>query len=284
VSYLVTNVPAQGLAGGWDIFGKKAKEKRKLQLGLQAQSFQEKMSLKRYEQEKAAVETFRDKTSAKLAEVETAAVEATSAMEKARKLAVKPELRGDPILDEFQERVAQLEQAIVQVQTGTVVDTATFDTHRLAISYSDAQAALIAMRSIGNRAVELVTLLKDRLREISAEQIRAKKLRQQQALLAQQEAKRQAELRREQELKRRDAALKAKEEAERRAASELRRLDNELRNERRALQRAKTQLTDHKRRMAEEAAREESRAIRKREVSALRSSFRSRRASLARTR
>lgn len=262
MSYLVMNRPLQGLGGGWDIFGKKAKEKRKERVQLAAQSFQEKMTLKRYEQERAAVETFRDKISAKLAEVEAAAYEATEAMERARKLAVKPILRGDPVLEEFQQQVSELETAIVQVQTGTVVDTATFDTHRLAISYSDAQAALIAMKSIGNRALELVALLKNRIREVEAERVRLEQLREQRAELARQEEKQRAEMQREAELKQREAELEAKREADRQAAVELRRLDAQIRDERRALSRARTLLQEEKARRADLAARKAERKAR----------------------
>jgi hypothetical protein len=256
--------------GGWDIFGKKAKEKRKLKLGMQAQTFQEKMTLKRYEQEKDAIETFRAKINAKMEEVEVAALEGTSAMEKARKWALKPELEGDPILDEFSDKVGELETAIVQVQTGTVIDTATFDTHRLAISYSDAQAALIAMKSITNRAVELSTLLKERMREIEAERIRMELVKEERAALAEQERKRQAEFQREAELKQRALEQKNKEAQRRQQARALQKLNDDLRKERQKLSTIRRRIDELRTRKADEAARQADREQRLASMRAMR--------------
>jgi hypothetical protein len=262
MSYLVLDNSIAGLAGGWDIFGKQAKEKRKLKLGMQAQSFNEKMTLHRYEQEKAAIETFREKIRGKMEEVEVQALEGTAAMEKARKLSIRPELEGDPILDEFSEKVGELETAIVQVQTGTVIDTATFDTHRLAISYSDAQAALIAMRSITNRAVELSTLLKERMREIESERIRMEQLKKEREELAEIERKRAADFAREAELKQR--AIDQRNEADRKkaVAAALRKATDKLRSERRKLDTVRRRIDELKQRRADDARRKAEQAQR----------------------
>ena len=255
MSYLTADPSIAGLAGGWDIFGKQAKEKRKLKLGMQAQTFQEKMTLNRYEQEKAAIETFRTKISAKLEEVEVAALEGVAAMEKARKLSIRPELEGDPILDEFGDKVGELETAIVQVQTGTVVDTATFDTHRLAISYSDAQAALIAMKSITNRAIELSSLLKERMREVEAERIRMDQVQKEREALQELERKRLADFNRERELKQRALDVKQREDQKRANAAALRKVTDELRGERRKLDSVRRRIDELRARKVEEARR-----------------------------
>lgn len=238
-----------------DVFGKKAKQRRKERVQLAAQSFQEKLTLKRYEQEKEAIETFRAKINAKLGEIERTAAEVASVISEIRRVAEDPILEGDPILDEVDQALADFETGLVQIQSGTVVDTATFDTHKLAISYADAQAALIAMTSLRTRGQGILEDLRGRIEALKAEKIRLEELRRKKQELAQQERVRQEALRREQELRQREEAARRQREQQQQVVQQYREVLDELRSERRAVDRLRQQIERVKARRAEASSR-----------------------------
>jgi len=244
-----------------DVFGLRAKEARKAaeeqqehERMLQAQTFEQRRLVSQDEREAAAVDRMRDRVRLKVQEIEQVALSAAQAMEKARKLIELPQLAGDPVLEEVESEIGSLEVAVVQIQAGTVVDTATFDTKRLAVAYSDAQAGLIAMRSILSRALGVVEKLEGRLNELKAERRRLQELeRQRQAQLAQEKARQRAA-----EAAAREREQKARQEAERQARLEriqaIRRLDDQIARERAAIRRLKTEVVEIRARAAERAA------------------------------
>lgn len=261
----------QGLAGGWDIFGTKARESRKEKVALSAASFQEKMALKRYEQERAAIETFRTKISNKLVSVEAIAAEAAQVIEQVRRVAEDPILSGDPILTEVDAQLADFEEGLVQIQAGTVVDTATFDTHRLAISYSDAQAALIGMTSLKTRAVGILEDLRSRIKEVGAEKVREAEAFRKQQILAEQEGRRQETLRQQLEFKQKESEQEQRRASQEQLFDEHRRLGTELAAEKRVVAGLRRQIDLSKRRREEGVARKAATAAK---LAALRSAGR----------
>ena len=277
MSFLVIgNSPlTYGLAGGWDIFGKQAKEKRKLKLGLQAQSFSEKMTLNRYEQEKAAVETFRAKISAKLTAVEQIAAEAAEMIEQVRRVAEDPILEGDPVLEEIDKQLADFEEGLVQIQSGTVVDTAPFDTHRLAISYSDAQSALIAMTSLKTRTVGMLEDLRQKIQQVQAEKVRLEELREQRIILAEQERKRQEALQRELEMRRSDEKIARDRAEQEQIMSGIRKVNSEIQKERRAVANVKRKIQRVLQLREDRAQREADSAAKRAEIASMRAGMRS---------
>lgn len=264
------NPSAYGLSGGWDIFGKKAKERRKERVQLSAQSFTEKMTMLRYEQERSAVETFRQKIAAKLNDVETVASEAAAVIEQVRRLAEDPVIEGDPVLEEVDKQLADFEEGLVQIQAGTVVDTATFDTHRLAISYSDAQAALIGMTSLKTRAAGMLEDLRQRIQGVGAEKIRMAQLRQEREKAQAQEARRQDALQMELDLKRREEAQVRRQQEQRAVFEQIRKLGRDLADEKRKVDTLRRKIAEVRRRRAEKQEREASAVARKASLAAMR--------------
>ncbi len=225
---------------------KAAKDAGKLAIQSDAQSFEQQRILAHDERQAAAMENLRAKIVSKLREVEAVALAAAEQMERARQLASKLELQGDPILAEADEQIADMERAVVQVQAGTVVDAASFDTHALAVSYTDAQAALIAMTAIRNRAAGVATALGKRYSQIQAEALRAQELQRQQAKQAEIERQRQIkQQRQDEERRKRDA----EEQQRRQRLANIRLsmdLDDQIRAERRALSRLQNLLNARK--------------------------------------
>jgi len=226
----------------FDPFGVIAKQKRKEKVELRVQADSQQIAVSKLQQEQAAVEGFRVKIAAKLEEVARVARDAAVLIESVRKSAQDPLLEGDPALIEVDKNLADLEEGLVQIQTGTVVDTGTLDTNRLAISYTDAQGALVGMTALKTRATGLSAYIRQRILGVKDEQAQAVVLKQQRAVLAEQEARRQEALDRELDLKRRREAWAQSERDRDRAAAQVRDLDQQIAEERRVLERAKIAL------------------------------------------
>lgn len=266
----------------FDVFGLRAEEARKTakergvhERALEAQTFEQKRVLSQDQREAEAMENLRAKIVSKIREVESAAISAAAQMEKARKLANAPEIQGDLILSDLDTQIADMERAVVQIQTGTVVDTASFDTHALAVSYADAQAALIAMNAVRSRAYGAVKSLEERIGQLKREQIRAQQLRQQQRADADLERQRRAAL----EVERQRRAEQADQERQRQARilalQQLRQLDAEIAREKRALRRARADLATHRAQTERLAAQQVANSARLASIASMRSQFQS---------
>jgi hypothetical protein len=120
----------------------------------------------------AAAVALQEKVVAKLEQLEQEAKRATSVVLKIRETAQDPVLSGDPNLEDLELVLVDMEKAVITIQAGTVVDTATFDTAQLAAGYSDAQAGLVAMRSVAARGQGALKALEGRIKELKDEQIR----------------------------------------------------------------------------------------------------------------
>lgn len=230
---------------GWDIFGKKAEQKRKAQADAAAaalQKQQQEYEQKLRDEERAKVDKFRALLQQRAAQIEHEVVQIATLVEKIRKYAADPLLQGDPILDEAENQLADMENTLVKVQAGTVVDLATYDSNALAVSYADAQAGLVALQALRNRVVGLHKALESKVNDLNAEKIRAER--------AQKEAEYQAQLLRQRlEEEARQAELDASRRAE--EAGRVRRMellqqhmsiDAQIVNEKRALRRAQQEL------------------------------------------
>lgn len=220
-----------------------------------------------------AAADLQDQIKAKIQQVENSALTAAEEMEAARELAVSPELQGDPILDDLEEQIADMEQAVVQIQAGTVVDVATFDTHALAVSYSDAQAAFVAMEAIRNRAEALVQALQERIDQLKKERIRVEQLRRERERAAERE-RRRAEQREQQ--RQRMAKLRAEEAARRQRMQimkQVRQLDQAILEEKRALRRLRSEVEEARRQAAAQRAQAAQAAAKEERIGAIRSGF-----------
>lgn len=266
-----------------DLFGLRAKEARKTvkeqgkhQRALEAQTFEQKRLLSQDQATAAAVENFRAKVINKLRELEKSAIESADVMENAREIASQPLLAGDPVLGKVDREIAELETAVIQIQAGTIVDTGTFDTQELAVSYSNAQSAVVAMDAVLGRAKGIVEDLALRLRDLKAEHARAERTRKEQALLMIQETKRAEQAERERVA--REARNLREEERQRRVAliQRLRELEGEILREKRRLRQAKSDLAETKRRASETARKRAEFVARAASMQAQRATLRSR--------
>ncbi|GAG28570.1 unnamed protein product, partial [marine sediment metagenome] len=169
-------------ASGWGPFHsltaredrKAEKDKAKQRLSAEAQTFEQQRALSQEEARTKALENLRAQVIRKLQQMEGEANASTAEILKIRKASANPALRGDEILEELGAVLADMEKAVISIQAGTVVDTATFETESLAASYADAQAGLIAMRSVTARAQSVLKSLKERVRTLEAERARFK--------------------------------------------------------------------------------------------------------------
>lgn len=251
-------------AEGWGPFtsfaikaqGKADKQKAQVELQRQEQEFIRQQKVARSNREAAAMEQLRAKIVAKVTQIEAQAISAAEQMVLARQLASDPELQGDQILDQVDAQIADLEQAVVAVQTGTVIDVASFDTNALAVSYGDAQAALVAMNAIQNRATGVVKALQNQIVRSKKERIRAEQLRRERL---DQQARDQRRAEQERQERQRIAAREA-EDRERvlrvQAMREISDLDTKILAERRALRSARYALETYKQETSERAAKE----------------------------
>lgn len=173
---------------------KERKELEKLRLREQQEEFVRQQQAAQAAREAAAVEDLRRKIVSRIRELQGAASAANATITKIRRLAAEKLLEDDPFLQDLEAQLADMETGVVQVQSGTVVDVASNDTHVLAVSYADAQGALIAIHAVRSRASGLLNELRNHLDELQADAIRAEQRRRRQALEAEQERQRQAKL------------------------------------------------------------------------------------------
>jgi hypothetical protein len=182
--------------------------------------------------------------SSKMDQVEEQAEVATGVVLKIRELANNPLLVGDFSVSDLEEILADMEQAVVTIQAGTVVDAASFDGTVLAGAYSNVSAALIAMRTVTARAQGVLKTLESRIRDLKAEKIRLD--------LAAEEARarREIEARRQEQLaqqRQRDADAQAAEVVRQRRRSlmaQILAVQAELSQEKRRLSSARVELAN----------------------------------------
>jgi hypothetical protein len=118
------------------------------------------------------------KVASKLDQLEEQAEISTGVVLKIRETATAPILAGKPILGDLEEALADLEKAVISIQAGTVVDFASFDSSVLSESYSNASAALIAMRTVTSRALGIQKDLEAKIQEFRDEEIRLQMARE----------------------------------------------------------------------------------------------------------
>ncbi len=130
---------------------KKQEALEKLRLQEQQEQFVRDQQAAQAAAEAAAIEDLRRKTVSRIRELQNVALATTATISKIRDASgALPE--GDSFLQNLEVQLSDMEAAVVAVQAGTVIDTASFDTHVLAVSYADAQGALIAIASVNSRA------------------------------------------------------------------------------------------------------------------------------------
>lgn len=266
-------------AGKYDLFGTQAKEARKTlaeqkkhERALQAQEFSQQRVLTQEE----AVEAFRQRLVGKIQEIEEQASRSAALMEEIRKSGSHPLLAGDPILGAAESEIAELETIVVEVQASTIVDPATSDTEQLAVGYSNAQSALVAMQTVYSRARGIAEGLASRINTLRIEQARAERARNEQVVLMAQ-ATRRAEQAERDRVAREARGLRA-EERQRRVAliQRLRDLEGEILREKRLLRQAQSELAKTKRRAQDTARRRAELAARAASMRAQRDTLRSR--------
>jgi hypothetical protein len=200
-----------------------------------------------------AITDLQAKAASKLTQLEEQAEIATGVVLKIREIATAPILTGRPVLGELDQALSDMEQAVVAIQAGTVVDLASFDTAVLAAAYSNVSAALIAMRAVTARGIGIQKDLEAKIQGFRDEEIRLQLARDAAA------AERASAERRERQL----AEQRQAEEASRAAEATARRrrdlmgqilaVQAELGREKRRLSEARTELGNLKFARAERA-------------------------------
>jgi predicted nucleic acid-binding Zn-ribbon protein len=266
--------PASGLGGffedagetfaaGWGPFSsltareerKAKKDAAKSRLRAKAQSFEQQRVLTRDEAEAKAMEELRVQVQQRLAQMEQEADLATQTILKVRQVSATPILRGDEILEELGKVLSDMEKAAISIQAGTVVDTATFDTDALAGAYADAQAGMLAMRSVTARAQSVLKTLKERIKTLEEEKIRlefAQAEAQTRAAAAEREARQLEDQRRREAANReREDALRARRDL----MGKILQVDRQIAMERTRLSELKVELANVRFQKSEREAR-----------------------------
>lgn len=256
-------------AAKYDLFGTKAEQARKQrreQLAHERALAEEEFQRQQKAQKAKAVEDFRARISTKLREVEAAAILVADQMEEARRLASMPGLEGDPVLAEVDYHLADMEESLVRIQAGTVVDLGSSDPHALAVSYTDAQAALVAMTALKNRGLGVLEQLRQSVERLKERQIRLDARQREEDLARERQARAQAAALREQQ-------FKAEEQQTQQRILMIQQVDaieREIDEERRALQRARTELEAYRARLEEQQVREQAARLRQAQLEAMR--------------
>lgn len=245
---------AKSFSAGWGPFSsltareerKGKKELAKIRLKEDAQTFEQQRVLTRDQAEAEAIENLRLQVVAKLRQMELEADATTGVIMQIRQAAAEPILKGDEIQEELAGVLADMEKAVIQVQAGTVVDTATFDTDALAGAYADASAGLVAMRAITARAQSVLKTLKKRAKDLKDEQIR---LQYAQAAAVERAAAQEREQRQLAEQRQRELEWQAEQSrmrSRRDLMSRILEADRELVREKRRLANLKVELANLK--------------------------------------
>lgn len=243
--------------GAFDPFGKIAKEKRKQNVQLAQQANEQELEVARQKQQAAALDAFRRKVQERLDALERTARDTATLVESVRAMSQEQLLIGDPILERVDKDLADVEEGLVRVQTGVVVSAATVDPDKLAISYTDAQAAVVAMNALKTRVAGVASDLRGYLEQLRAEPVRVDALEKRRAALLAREAdlRDQVQARvqqaaqsaqRDQDLAARTAAWRTQQQEQARhdafVASQAQALERQIDSERRDLERARLTL------------------------------------------
>jgi len=221
-----------------------------------------------------AREDFRQKVENKLDEIEKEAQVTASAIESVRELAADPDLQGETdLLAKIEADLGGLEAALVEIQAASAIDAGTLDTAELAQSYADAQAALLAIRSVRGRSVGMVDLLKKRKEQLKAETLSAERLRREAQDAAEMQARRNEFAVRQQEI----LSSTQADEADRRQRTQIMQavmaLDNEIDKEQRAVDRLHSEIDAARQAQAKKAQLASSLAARQASVASMRTGF-----------
>jgi hypothetical protein len=195
------------------------------------------------------------KVASKLDQLEEQAEIATSVVLKIREAATAPILQGSKILEELEVALADMEKAVIAIQAGTVVDTASFDSAILSESYSNAAAALIAMKTVTSRGFGIQKDLEAKIQDLRDEQIRLQLAEERAAEERAVAARRERQL---EEQRRADQAARvadAERQHRRDIMARVLALRAELAQEKRALSAARTELENLQFARAERLAR-----------------------------
>jgi transcriptional regulator of met regulon len=249
----------------WTTHARMKAEKRELQrqekISMQEQQRINLEEQRRRDQETAefqsrekAVADLRAKVVAKLQDLEAEAAQTTQFVVKIRELSQNPALRGVE-LEGLEAELIEMEKAVIAIQAGTVVNTGSFDTGELSQGWADAQAGLLAMRTVTARALKAIKSLEEEVKARNDEQIRMKLAEAARVERAATEARERRQLEEQRMAENAWRAAEAARKARRDLTGQILEVDRELVKEKRRLGALRVELANLRFQQSEKAAR-----------------------------